>query len=154
MNFTHRLGNPALAAFIADQYESDRKPQRTPERVRMSVAEQQLRANMDKPPALVEKKVEPVLDIRKVETPKDAAIELIDGVVYKIEFTGSHTGTRLTRFSRWTAAHGWCPTSENKRAAYGQPPVLGRPSYLNSGAKSPKGFTADLVVLERATPED
>lgn len=55
----HRFGNPALAAFIADQHEPERKSHRTPERVRLSAYQECVRRGEDmrttaalKPPAL------------------------------------------------------------------------------------------------------
>lgn len=46
----HRMGYPAIATWIAEEYPSDRKPQRTPVRVRLSEDAQAARRILDVPP--------------------------------------------------------------------------------------------------------
>lgn len=71
----HRFGNPALAAFIADQHEPERKPMRTPERVAQT-GEERFKAKMRdrgatnalKPPALTPHQSRKVAELKTAIT--------------------------------------------------------------------------------------
>lgn len=64
-----------------------------------------------------------------------AADELIDGAVYRLEFTGGSSGRPCVTTAMWTADEGWRYSGATR-------PV----KYLN-GVKSPNGHYANVKVL-------